>query len=261
MNKGTLEGTIEEVRFVKILNKKLKKEFWKVLNLNHDYNYAIHVIFHQPAKINDTLIKPKADIFIAKGNVSQRYLIKKDFYLNENDLEPCGLKPLNKSGISVKRPDSKRYQILKMNPSTFKKVFGCFELGAGASIYCNRENELIKNNYVLKGWNTNWKRFEEYFKEINGAESLKNEDILSEVRLNTAKRIKSLSNKIIGQKIEDNEKISKFVFQGIGNLEEPYTAYWLYDFGKLKRAGKIPFVVTTGSGRSRGDFTIVIKPK
>lgn len=47
---------------------------------------------------------------------------------------------------------------------------------------------------------------------------------------------------------------------GIGNFEEPYTAPWLIEDDSLKPNYEIPFNVTTGSGRSKGIFTIVLKP-
>ena len=60
--------------------------------------------------------------------------------------------------------------------------------------------------------------------------------------------------------ISKKPEIAKFVFQGIGNFEEPFTASWLYEHDRLKKAGPIHFTVKTGSGRSRGDFTVVVKP-
>lgn len=51
------------------------------------------------------------------------------------------------------------------------------------------------------------------------------------------------------------------MFNGIGNFEEPFTVHYLYENGELKDDCFIPFKPTTGSGRSKGTFTIVIKPK
>ena len=159
MNKGTFEGTEEEINFVKKLNKDKTSKFWNTLKLDGTKCFAIHVVTHKQGKINSTKIKPKADVFIATGNVAFSELEGKNFFLDENDMEPLKLKPLENTGISVKRIDSNRYQILKMNPSTFNKIFGNYELGAGASIYCKRENEIPKNDSVLRGWKTDWENF------------------------------------------------------------------------------------------------------
>ena len=261
MNKGTLEGTEEEITFVKKLNKKRDLSFWNIININPKDHFAVHVSNHKYAKINGQLIKPKADVFIAEGNVKDDVLENKDYYLNELSASELNLKPLAFTGISIKRIDSDRYQILKMNPNTFSKLFGSYELGAGASIFCTKKEELIKNEQVISGWNTTWGAFEKFFAEIEDVAFIKGQKCSYEIRLKIAKKVKTLSNKKIAYQININEKISKFVFQGMGNFDEPFTAFWFYEKGLLKKAGPIPFCVTTGSGRSKGDFTIVIKPK
>lgn len=251
MNKGTLEGTEEEIKFVKELNKNKDSKHWKVIKnpLSKKDLFAIHVIHKKYGKINQKKIMPKADIFLAYGKASEFTLKEKDYYLNEDDLKKLKLAPVNHTGISVKRPDSNRYQIMKMNPSTFKKIFGNYELGAGVSIYCKREEEFEKNDLVIKGWKIDNGKFDAYFK-IDG-----------KPRMDTLKEIKKLSTRKIYEMISKSKVISDFIFKGTGNFEEPYTATWFYEKGVLKKAEEIPFIVTTGSGRSKGDFTIVIKPK
>lgn len=263
MNKGTKEGTEEEIAFVKELNSNKQSRFWKILIGERDSKnyFAVHVTQHKLSKIIGRKVKPKADIYLVHGNVPIEYLREKDFYLTEQDVSMFSLKKINFSGISTKRRDSARYQILKMNPKTFKKIFGCYELGAGASIYCSKISDLEKNDEVLKGWNTNWEKFERYFSFINNIGVLRNRGSNPRLRLNVAKAIKTYSNKKITSLIKNDKKISDFVFKGIGNFEEPYTASWLFEKGILKKATQIPFVITTGSGRSHGDFTIVVKPR
>ena len=74
-------------------------------------------------------------------------------------------------------------------------------------------------------------------------------------------KIKKYSNSKIEEIINNNKEISDFMFNGIGNFEEPFTVHYLYENGELKDDCFIPFKPTTGSGRSKGTFTIVIKPK
>ena len=262
MNKGTKEGTEEEINFVITLNSDKKNILWGELNIFDSKDiYAVHIINHKYGRINNRMIKPKADVILCKGNINNNYIMKNNYYLNENDIEKLNINPIMHSGISVKRKDSLRYQILKMNPDTFKKIFGSYELGAGASIFCSRADELNKNNEVLTGWKTNWNKFKRFFQIINEIESLDNPDFSEKERLNIAKNVKTYSNISIKEKITKIERISDFVFKGVGNLDEPYTVTWFYEKGKIKEAGFIPFEITTGSGRSRGDFTIVVKPK
>lgn len=251
MNKGTSEGTEEEIKFVKELNKNKNSKYWDIIKSSFSKRnlFAIHVIYEKYGRINEKKIKPKADIFLAYGEVNESVLREKDYYLNEDNLKELKFTPVNHTGISIKRSDSNRYQIIKMNPSTFKKIFGNYELGAGASIYCKREEELEKNDSVIKGWKIDNGKFNAYFK-INGKSGR-----------NVLQEIKKLSTRKIYEMIAQTKTISDFIFMGVGNFWEPYTATWFYEKGVLKRAEKFPFAVTTGSGRSHGDFTIVIKPK
>lgn len=259
MNKGTFEGTEEEIFFVKELNLKKNLLFWKILGIDFENHFAVHIIKHKFGKINNSNIKSKADVFIAKGIIPISFLIKNDFYINEDNLNTFNLIPIEHTGISIKRKDSHKYQILKMNPSTFKKIFKSYELGCGASIFCNKFEGLNKNRSVIIGWNSTWEKFVAFFSKIKGVDSL-NYNNFSESDLKIFKAIKNYSNQQIQQMIEKDKFISDFVFCGIGNFDEPFTATWFYEKGTLKKAEKIPFTVTTGSGRTKGDYTIVIKP-
>ena len=254
-NRGTKEGKEEEINFVKLLNKKTDKTLWKTLNLDSNNHYAIHVISQKFGEINQRKVNPKADVYIAKGNVLHNILEDKDFYLNEEDIETFNLIPIDGTGISVKLQDSDKYQITKLHPNIFNKIFGSYELGAGASIYCKNEEDLVKNDAVIKGWYSTKKEFIDFFK--NAGIEIKNNTL----DIKTAKDIKKYSNQKIEEIINNNEKISEFIFNGIGNFEEPFTVHYLYENGELKDDCFIPFKPTTGSGRSKGTFTIVIKPK
>ena len=128
-------------------------------------------------------------------------------------------------------------------------------MGAGASIYCRKEKDLAKNGAVISGWYSTPERFIDFFKQ----EGIDIKD--NTIDLETANEIKKYSNLKIGEIINNNKEISDFMFNGIGNFEEPFTVHYLYENGELKDNCFIPFKPTTGSGRSKGTFTIVIKPK
>lgn len=257
-NKGTEEGTAQEVDFIKRLNKKEDLSYWKSLNLNLPNHYAIRVITKKYGTLNESKILPKADAFIAKGNIDSDYLLSKDYFLDENDVKKFNLQPINFSGISIKRVDSKQYQIMKMSPSTFKKLFGSNILASGASIYCNKEIEFSKNSKLLEAWGVNGKEFINYF---NQQLNIKLKSIREATSKENLKLIKKFSNDEITKIINTDKNISDFIFFGIGNFEEPFTAYWLFEHGEFKANYLIPFTITTGSGRSKGVYTIVLKPK
>jgi len=250
MNKA-LTGNNQELVYTKQLNKKDK--FWDKINYDKNITYAVHIISKKYGKVNEGKIQPKADIILANGNVPINYLSKNDYYLNENDIEKFNLKPINESGISVKLPNS-RYTITKISPNTFIKIYGSNLLGAGASIYCNKEKDFDKNINVLYGWNVSKKAFYNYFNK-----NIKNLDLKNLSHKEKLIQIKTYSNLKISELTLNSKKISDLIFKGIGNFDEPYTAHYIIENDEIKENYNIPFLVTTGSGRSKGIFTVVFK--
>ena len=59
---------------------------------------------------------------------------------------------------------------------------------------------------------------------------------------------------------EDTLEVICHPFNKFGNYEEPYTAHYFMQNNNISKLGYQPFTVTTGSGRSHGDYTIVLKP-
>ncbi len=257
-NKGTNEGTEQEIKFVQRLNKNKDLSCWNDMGIIAKNHYAIRVIYKKYGELNGLKILPKADAFIAKGSIDNNYLKLKKYYLDEDDIERFDLKPVALSGISIKRPDSKKYQIMKMSPSTFYKVFKSNILASGSSIYCNKENEFNKNMDVIKAWGISLNEFLSYF---NSKLNINLHSIVDPINKGNLKKIKLYSNDRIAKKINNNQKISNFIFFGIGNFEEPFTASWIYVHGKFQKNYTMPFSITTGSGRSKGVYTIVLKPK
>ncbi len=182
-------------------------------------------------------------------------MIENDYYLNENDFEKFQLNAIPNSGLSIKLSHS-NYTITKISPNTFYKIFGSNILGAGSSIYCNKEEEFKKNIDVLNGWNVNENEFVNYF-----SEELKTENKINLCDKKTLETIKTHSNLKISEIILSSVEKCNLIFKGIGNFEEPFTANWIIENDVLKPNYFIPFIITTGSGRSKGIYTIVLKPK
>ena len=261
MNKGTSEGTVEETNLVKLLNKDKKHLTWSGMGLGECHDcYAIYVIKNAYSEFLGRSIKPKSDVYIAKGHVDEAYLINRDYLLDENDLERFNLIGIDNTGISVKRIDSKRYQILKTSPSTFEKMIGSLELAAGASLFCRNESELYKNYKVIKGWGVTVERFIKYFSQYISEINELFDDSRPQNQILVSVKVKSFSNNMIHNIITTDQIISGRVFSGTGLYKEPYVAHWLYEGGVFRENREMPFSVTTGSGRSHGDYTIVIKP-
>ncbi|CAA6809131.1 MAG: AciI [uncultured Sulfurovum sp.] len=251
-------GKQQEIDFVKTLNEKENLSYWATLRLNPSNHYAIHVKYQKYGTINQQKVWAKADAFIAKGDIPKNYLKLNHFFLNEDAMKTFNLIPIKHTGISIKQEDSSQYQILKMAPSTFKKLFNSNILGAGASVYYKKKKKLVLNKAILRGWNIDEKDFFTYYNEklnlnINSVTDSKCQKCL--------KQIKRYAKKEIIRIIKKEKSLSDFVFLGIGNFQEPFTAPWLFEEGEFKKNHQIPFTITTGSGRSRGKYSIVVKPK
>lgn len=182
--------------------------------------------------------------------------INENHYIDENILISYkkNYDIVENSGISVKLQNSESYQLLKLPPDSFYKLFGCYELGAGISLFCKNQNELNKNENLLIGWHTSLDNMKKYFYNFN----LTNDFFLN---LDICLSIKKLSEKIVYDMILSNIDLQKKIFNGIGLYSEPYTAHYFYQNNKIDTLTFIDFYLTTGSGRSHGDYTVVLKPK
>ena len=251
-------GKLQEIAFVQLLNKKEKLTYWQQLGLNPKEHYAIRVKYQKYGTLNQRKVWAKADAFIAKGSVPQHYLKLNNYFLNEDDVKKFNLTPVEQTGISVKQPCSSHYQIVKMSPSSFQKLFGSNILAAGASLYYKKRKKLSFNQKILKAWGISEEDFFTYYAKalhlpIDSVTHIKCQKCL--------KKIKRYANKEIARTIKSNQRISDFIFYGIGNFKEPFTAPWLFAHGEFRKNHRMAFSVSTGSGRSRGKCTIVIKPR
>lgn len=245
-----ISGYNNEKDVVKQFNRD-KSYIKKICPQDSENIYAIHIISNKYGKVNEKSISCKADFFLASGDVPKKELLQKNYYLNEDDLKVYNLIPILKSGISVKL-DKSKYTIFKMGSTTFEKLFKNNILAAGASIYCTKDFE--KNKSVLDGWKVSEEEFKLYYSDlINDSENY----LFDKGSLD---QIKKKSNQEIKKTITADKYLSDFIFKGIGNFEEPFTAHWLFENNELKKNYEIPFKITTGSGRSKGIFTIVLKP-
>lgn len=258
--RGTIEGELEEKKIVQSINKRdpLGVEILEKMKFNFDDVFAVNVTGMVFGKIQKKKIKPKSDIYLFKSDkIKIETLVLSNYYLSEKDFKPDSF--LEGTGISVKLADSRQYQILKINPSIFKLIYGNNLLAAGASIYCSKLDEFEKNNDVLRAWGVSEKDFINYFSEVlKDTEKIFNQR--TPASLKAAREVKTYCNNEIKRISIVNKKISDYIFRGYGNFEEPYVANWIYEKGEFNKLTTYDFTVTTGSGRSRGDFTIVFKP-
>ena len=251
-------GKEAEINFTKLLNQKKNLKYWHTLQLTPKNHYAIQIKYQKYGMVNQKKVWVKADVFIAKGTIPQNYLQNNNYYLDEDDVIKFKLQAVPLSGISIKQQTSNSYSIAKISPTTFKKLFHSNILGAGASLYYKKKKKLKYNPKILKGWGISEKEFFTYYTKhlFFKISSLTNPNCQA-----CLKKIKRYAKKEIALQIKTHSAISNFLFFGVGNFQEPFTAPWIYKHGELKKNSITPFSITTGSGRSKGRFTIVIKPK
>ncbi len=263
-NRGTADGDIQEKEIVANFNTNKFSNLFRdyVLNFPNyriDEIYMIRVTTEQFSRLCNQQVKTRSDAYLIHSNDKflASLLQKHNNYLDEGIIKNSGIlySPIIYSGLSIKLSDASKYQILKLTPISFKTLFGVSELGAGASLYCLEEYELCKNSDLIRGWHSTEERMVSYFSEIiKEAPHFYLNKVL-------CKRVKNYSEKEIANIIDSSKDLQQKIFNGITLYNEPYTAYYIYHNNSIKKLEYIPYSVTTGSGRSKGKYTIVLKPR
>ncbi len=258
MNKGTNEGTKEEKNLVSEINKGKYDNFIKENFTHYNNIYCIHTTKNKFSRISKKFVKPKSDAFFVQFNKAIN-LADYEYYLEEKDLDKFNTNQieyaiLKNSGISIKRPDSSKYQIHKFTPVSFIKIFNDSYLGAGAMIYSKNEKDFKHNKQIIEAWNLKEEQFFLFFeKKLGKTEcSVFNKDFLKEINQKCTSDIK--------KKINEDKNIKQTIFTGKNDFDEPFGATFSFIYNKLEKFKYIDFIVTQGSNR-KGNPTIVIKPK
>lgn len=256
MNKGTAQGNIEEIELVKKLNKNKQSNLWKILDLSENSNlYATRCSKQKVSRISGSTVSPKTDVFLIK---TEDNIIFDDDFVDENMLEEQNIsfEYILNSGISVKEKDSKSFTYQKMTRETFFKVFGNYELGCAIEYYTN-EDEINSNLILESAWKTDKDKIIKVIKDLKLEHNYK-----KDLKLSNYKEIKQTAINLTKHLINNNyNSASDFIFRGVGAFENPFFVNYLYKEGELtKECYPSKYSITTGSGRSHGTYTIVIKP-
>lgn len=252
-NRGKDEGNLNEINRVKYLNRNVHNE--KLSEYVNEFGqvYFVKVSTKQYSTLASKKVYTRADSFAIKTNDTRMNSVLKenDFLLDENLLKEhkIDFTPIPFSGISMKLEDS-NYQILKMTPNSFEKLFGNRILGAAASIFVKKEEELCHNKNVIEGWGCTMTKFLEYF-------NITEEELFNS--LEKCKEIRDCAEKEIISRIKTDKELQQKIFNGTGLYEEPYTAHWFMEGENLSKLTTLPFKLTTGSGRHKGNYTLVLK--
>ena len=251
MNRGTKEGEIEERDFCIKFNQR-HIELEKTPLFYEKDVYAVHCTQHKYSNISEKFVKPKSDCFLIKDLVKQ--FSTDTYYINEKELVEGNYDYVANSGISIKNQGSKSYQISKFPYETFMKVFKNKFLFLGILIYCKYENELEKNKRIFLDFNISEREFLDAFPNIPSDIS----DIKEKLQLIKTECIQKIKNFVF-----ENNNIWNIVYSGRGVFQDPFFASYFYQDNKIITIDKLKsskINITNGSGRSRGDYTVVFKP-
>ncbi|MBE6413343.1 MAG: hypothetical protein E7035_02170 [Verrucomicrobiaceae bacterium] len=257
MNRGTFDGNLDEIKFVANFNsnKDLYTEY--LSNFRNNNLWLTRVTSKQHSNLSGKKVFTRSDCYLVNIiDDINNLLTENNFYLSEEILDSNNInyQKVPYSGISIKMMTSEKFQILKTGPDSFKGLFGFYELGAGASLYCKKQEELVKNHNLIIGWKTTINNMAKFYQNyINGKDSFYLDQQI-------CASIKNFANNEIKRIINNSPELQKKIFNGISLYDEPYTAHYFYHGDNITKLTTIPFNVTTGSGRSKGDYTIVLKP-
>lgn len=261
-NIGTFFGDKEEFDISRQFNKNKLSRKWDCLQVsenNLDALYMVKVSGNQPSALSGRKVKTKSDAYLIKSNISESILLQKEYILDENDLTEIPYEYIDGSGISVKISDSTKYTIQKFTHASFKKAFTNYLHNLDFIFYSllvySDHKQIHKNKKIAHDLGIN---LEDFIKFLKLQLELEHIDINNSDTLNM---IRSNAHKIITDVINSNNDLKDAIFKGKGWFTEPYVANYIYEQGELKENTAVDFTVTTGSGRSKGQYTIIFKPK
>lgn len=253
MNKGTKDGDRAEEDFVVDFNSGAFSAFSDTYFPGVTNLRAVRVTSYQFSSLSNGHVKPKADAFLISSEVQRgRADSGGGQLLTEDDLSEFPHRVIANSGISIKHPDSDRYQIHKFTRASFLAVFGDPFLGAGALVYTKNDSKIAENREIVSGWGISVGEFE---RELSERTQTPLHEIANDYKLIQRHCLAEIKRQILS----DQTKLD-VVFFGQTTFKSPYFAKYSYIKRVLGIATVSDFNVTQGSNRSDNP-TIVIKPR
>lgn len=253
-NNKAIEGLNYELKFASEINKDRNHPIWNVLNIKNDNAYIVNVSYNQISKLACAKVNPKSDCYavtISSGqeiNLEKRNYVLSEEYLIENNIK---FDIISDSGISVKMYRSKNFTYQKISFNAFKNMFKTIasEYFVAALLYVD-VNQLEKNSLIFSTFNTNL-----------GALCKALDVDLEQNELNTYKSLKHKAIVEIEKIVNNDINVRNMICFGDEVFEPPYVANYIYASGELLTRDSFnkKITVTTGSGRSSGNYTLAFK--
>ena len=257
---GTFFGDLGEFDLTRIMNKQKNSPMWKTLlpSIN-DYSnfYLVKVSTNQPSKLSGKKVKTKSDVYAIKSNIERKYLLSREYVLDESDIKSLTYVIVPNTGISIKVKNSKNYTYQKFTKASFCKAFSTLddpEFWMSCLLVYSSEKDRHKNEKIISDLGNDYNTFLNKVKSIIGIEIdfIDNKKFWDDVR--------KMAQEKICQTIKNDIKLYENIFTGRYWFDSPYHADYIYEKGQLRKNIITTFTITTGSGRSKGKYTIEIKP-
>ena len=261
-NIGTFQGDLQEYSLTQLLNKNKNHEFWKYIigNVENDNLYRVTVKGMKPSKLSNSKVHPKSDAFIIQTNeISKSYLLKKEYLITEKDLNNIKYDIIPNTGISIKLKDSKNYTIQKFTTESFMKAFNHYGINTLETLYAllvySKPKDIHINKRIAEDLGVDYIKFIEKKRiEFNLLNDFDEKVLFEQIRKKAQEELYKI--------IKNNKEIKESIFKGKYWFDDPYYAEYIYSFEKLEKNNpNNKFHITTGSGRHKGKYSIIIKPK
>ena len=261
-NIGTFFGDKAEFDISRQFNRNKISSKWNCLQIAEndlDDLYMVKVSSNQPSILSGKKVKTKSDAYLIKSDISETVMLQKEYVLDEDDLKDINYEYVDGSGISVKINDSTKYTIQKFTKASFYKAFTNYLHNMDFIFYSllvySDDKQIYKNKKMAQDLDIDLEKFIRFSKLKTG---LTNINISKSHDLNI---IRSKAQETIIDVIKNNDDLRDAIFKGKGWFSEPYVANYIYEQEGLKENTATDFTITTGSGRSKGKYTVIFKPK
>lgn len=258
---GTFEGEQEEFNISRTMNRNKRSVLWDILDHkdNNERMYAIKVVYNAFSKIANKKVKAKTDAYVVKAELEDKFLLEREYILTEEDLQDVKYEIVTDTGISVKKKDSASFTYEKLSRNSFISLFDDYVENVGM-IFCGltlyqEDKNITLNNKIIADLGFAISEVHKYMKLCVGIESpsiLKKEDV---------KAFRNFCEQKIRAVIENNKEVKQMIFTGKGCFEAPYYVNYIYKNNALSK-DIIPekYQISNGSGRSKGQYTVIFKP-
>ena len=244
-----------EYKFASNLNQDKNYYLWKILGINKNKNvFFVNTSYNQVSKIAGSKVPPKSDCYAVEIDENISSLLEdKGYILTEEMLLVNDIphKILNDSGISIKLPNSKSYTLQKISYSTFRNLFTNISASyfVAALLFCDPK-QAYKNELILATFKRN---IDILCNDLNIRNSMDNLEMYRKLKTFAINKIKEIAN--------TNKKIYNAICFGDDIFEKPYCSNYIFENNNIVSKNNYNSIinVTTGSGRSKGTYTLVFK--